>query len=116
MPHISIRLDQELYDKIDSNRGDQDRTSYIKKILVLHFETQNTAYGTQDIKEGNTDVAHLEGEINYLKKKLDEAGQEKQDLIKLLNQEQSLHLQTQKQLMPTAEEIIKKAWWKFWKT
>lgn len=116
MPHISIRLDQELYDKIESIRGDEDRTTYIKKSLVAHLEAQNTDSDTQSIKESNTDVTHLESEIKYLKKKLDEAGQEKQDLIKLLNQEQSLHLQTQRQLMPTQEEITKKAWWMFWKT
>ncbi|OGY42581.1 MAG: hypothetical protein A2Y82_01705 [Candidatus Buchananbacteria bacterium RBG_13_36_9] len=111
VPHISIRIDQELYDKIEGIRGDEDRTAYIKKVLVAHIEAQNTASGTQ----GNTDVTHLESEIEYLKKKLDEAGQERQDLMKLLNQEQSLHLQTQRQLMPTPEEITKKAWWKFWK-
>jgi 5-bromo-4-chloroindolyl phosphate hydrolysis protein len=112
-----------LYDKIESIRGEEDRTAYIKKILVAHIEAQNTASGTQGNTSGaqgntesNTDVAHLENEIEYLKKKLDEAGQEKQDLMKLLNQEQSLHLQTQRQLMPTAEEINKKAWWQFWKT
>ena len=116
MPHISIRLDQKLYDEIDTNRGDEDRTTYIKKILVAHIEAQNTASGTQDITESNTDVAHMESEIEYLKKKLDEAGQEKQDLMKLLNQEQSLHLQTQRQLMSTSEEITEKAWWQFWKT
>ena len=115
MPHISIRLDQELYDKIESNRGGEDRTAYIKKSIVAHLEAQDTASGTQGIKESNTDVAHFESEIKYLKKKLDEAGQEKQDLMKLLNQEQSLHLQTQRQLIPTPEEITKKAWWQFWK-
>jgi 5-bromo-4-chloroindolyl phosphate hydrolysis protein len=115
VPHISIRLDQELYDKIESNRGDKDRTTYIKKILIAHLEAQNTVSGTQGITESNTDVSHLESEIKYLKKKLDEAGQEKQDLMKLLNQEQSLHLQAQRQLMPTPEEITKKAWWQFWK-
>ena len=41
-----------------------------------------------------------------------EAGQEKQDLMKLLNQEQSLHLQTQRQLMPAREEKNKDKWWK----
>lgn len=122
MPHISIRIDQELFDKIEGIRGDEDRTAYIKKVLVAHIEAQNTASGTQGNAPGahgntesNTDVAHFESEIEYLKKKLDEAGQEKQDLMKLLNQEQSLHLQTQRQLMPTPEEITKKAWWKFWK-
>jgi len=121
VPHISLRIDQELYDKIESIRGEEDRTTYIKKVLVTHIEAQNTTSGTQGNTSGaqgntasNTEVAHLENEIDYLKQKLDEAGQEKQDLIKLLNQEQSLHLQTQRQLMPTAEEINKKAWWKFW--
>ena len=116
MPHLSIRLDQELYDEIEINRGDEDRTTYIKKILVAHLEAQNTTSGTQGITDGNTDVTHLENEIKYLKRKLDEAGQEKQDLMKLLNQEQSLHLQTQRQLIPTSEEITEKAWWQFWKT
>jgi len=122
VPHISLRIDQELYDKIESIRGDDDRTAYIKKILVAHIEAQNTASGTQSNTSGaqgntesNTDVTHLENEIEYLKKKLDEAGQEKQDLMKLLNQEQSLHLQTQRQLMPSQDEITKKSWWKFWK-
>ena len=122
VPHISIRIDQELYDKIENIRGNEDRTAYIKKVLVLHIEAQNTTYGTQGNTSGtqgntvsNTDVTHLESQIEYLKKKLDEAGQEKQDLMKLLNQEQSLHLQTQRQLMPTPEEINKKAWWQFWK-
>ena len=122
VPHISIRIDQELYDKIENIRGNEDRTAYIKKVLVLHIEAQNTAFGTQGNTSGtqgntvsNTDVTHLESQIEYLKKKLDEAGQEKQDLMKLLNQEQSLHLQTQRQLMPTPEEINKKAWWQFWK-
>jgi len=122
VPHISLRIDQELYDKIESIRGHEDRTAYIKKILVTHIEAQNTASGTQGNTSGihgntesNTDVAHLENEIEYLKKKLDEAGQEKQDLMKLLNQEQSLHLQTQRQLMPTQEEITTKPWWQFWR-
>ena len=116
-------MDQDLYDKIESIRGEEDRTAYIKKVLVTHIEAQNSASGTQGNTSGaqgntesNTDVTHLEIEIEYLKKKLDEAGQEKQDLMKLLNQEQSLHLQTQRQLMPTPEEITKKAWWQFWKT
>lgn len=122
VPHISIRIDQELYDKIENIRGDEDRTAYIKRILVLHFEAQNTAFGTQGNTSGtqsntvsNTDIIHLESQIEYLRKKLDEAGQEKQDLMKLLNQEQSLHLQTQRQLIPTPEEINRKAWWQFWK-
>jgi len=58
----------------------------------------------------------LETEIEYLKKKLDEAGQEKQDLMKLLNQEQSIHLQTQRKLMPPQEEQKEKGkkWFEFW--
>ena len=47
MPHLSIRLDQELYDEIEINRGDENRTTYIKKILVAHLEAQNTLSGTQ---------------------------------------------------------------------
>ena len=52
MPHLSIRLDQELYNEIEINRGDEDRTTYIKKkILVAHLEAQNTLSGTQGITD-----------------------------------------------------------------
>jgi hypothetical protein len=50
----------------------------------------------------------MKGDIEHLRS-------QNVDLTKLLHQEQSLHLQTQRQLMPTPEEINKKAWWKFWK-
>jgi len=83
VPHISIRIEQDLYDKIESIRGDEDRTAYIKKILVAHLEAQNTASGTQSNTSGaqgntesNTDVNTPGNEIDYLKKKLDEAGKE----------------------------------------
>ncbi len=111
MPHVSIRLDQELYDKIESIRGYKDRSAYIKEILVTHLNAESNTSGTQS----NTEVAHLENEVEYLKKMLDLSSQEKNNLMKLLHQEQALHLQTQKQIMPSPEEIAKKSWWQFWK-
>ncbi len=49
----------------------------------------------------------LEKDNAYLKEKVDE-------LVKLLNQEQSLHLQTQQQLPGKVEEETKrKRWWQF---
>lgn len=49
-------------------------------------------------------IAGMKNEIEYLRSKVD-------DLIKLLHQEQVLHIQTQHML--TTPQVMKK-WWQFW--
>ncbi len=95
MKTFSIRLDDEIFNKFEFARGEKSRNNYIQEIIVKYL---NEPEVNQLLKD---EVEFLRGE-NI-------------DLRKLLNQEQSLHLQTQRQLMPTTEEITKKAWWKFWK-
>jgi hypothetical protein len=47
----------------------------------------------------------MKTEIEFLRAKID-------DLLKLLHQEQVLHIQTQRML--TAPQPVQKKWWQFW--
>ena len=129
MPQITLRIEQELYDSIEEMKGEKDRSAFLRDVIIAYFASQKKADVTQEKavdSQENANVSQLHYENEYLKKKLDEItalhekaialqSQEKQDLMKLISQEQSLHLQTQRQIMPTSEEITKKAWWQFWK-
>ena len=53
----------------------------------------------------SNEIARMKNEIEYLRSKLD-------DMIKLLHQEQVLHIQTQHML--TATPQVMKKWWQFW--
>ena len=122
MPQITLRIEQELYDSIEEMKGEKDRSAFLRDVIIAYCASQKKA----DVSQEKANVSQLHYENEYLKKKLDEItalheksvalhSQEKQELMKLISQEQSLHLQTQKQLMPAPEEITKKAWWQFWK-
>ena len=129
MPQITLRIEQELYDSIEEMKGEKDRSAFLREVIIAYFASQKEVDISQENavdSQENTNVSQLHYENEYLKKKLDDItalhekaialhGQEKQELMKLISQEQSLHLQTQRQLMPTLEEINKKAWWQFWK-
>ncbi len=98
MARISLRIGQELYDKIEAQRGDTDRSSYIKDVLVRHFDGQSQPNDTRQ-----------DDEIKYLRSKLDEA-------LKLVTQAQILQLQTQRALPePATETPVIKKWYQFWK-
>jgi metal-responsive CopG/Arc/MetJ family transcriptional regulator len=129
MPQITLRIEQELYDSIEEMKGEKDRSAFLREVIIAYFASQRNANASQekaDDSQEKAGVSQLHYENEYLKKKLDEItalhekavalhSQEKQDLMKLISQEQSLHLQTQRQLMPTPQEITNKSWWHFWK-
>ncbi len=129
MPQITLRIEQELYDSIEEKKGDKDRSAFLREVIIAYFASQKNADVPQEKaieSQESAEVSQLHHENEYLKKKLDDItalhekaialhSQEKQDLMKLISQEQSLHLQTQRQLLPTQEEAKKKAWWHFWK-
>ena len=104
MRTFSIRLEDEDFQVLEINRGDVSRSDYVREVLIarLHDSQANRQ------KPPKTEtVTNLEYEIQYLQEKVD-------TLLQLLNQEQILHLQTQRQL-PTVIEMTKKKWWQFWK-
>ncbi|CAG0965218.1 hypothetical protein METP2_01046 [Methanosarcinales archaeon] len=142
MPQITLRIEQELYDSIEEKKGDKDRSTFLRDVIIAYFasqknevvsqektvDSQESANASQEI----TNVTQLHYENEYLKKKLEDLtalhenavalhSQEKQDLsnkldraMQLVSQEQSINMSMQKQLMPTPQEITKKSWWQFW--
>jgi metal-responsive CopG/Arc/MetJ family transcriptional regulator len=105
MSTITLRLEEDVLQKIDSLKGDENRSEYIRSLIVFAIEYKKN---TIEHKENTELIQVLRSDIEHLRS-------QNVDLTKLLNQEQSLHLQTQRQLMPGPEEIIKKNWWQFWK-
>lgn len=102
-------MDEDILQKIDASRGEETRSEYIRVLLAIALEHKTEhKENTTEYKENTELIQALKDEIEHLRS-------QNVDLTKLLNQEQSLHLQTQRQLMPTSEEITKKAWWQFWK-
>ncbi|MFZ3382416.1 MAG: hypothetical protein WA144_00675 [Candidatus Methanoperedens sp.] len=135
MPQITLRIEQELYDSIEEKRGNKDRSTFLRDVIIAYFASQNNAVVSPENANASqeiTNVTQLHYENEYLKKKLEDLTalhenavalhrEEKQDLgnkldraMQLVSQEQSINMTMQKQLMPTTQEIIKKSWWKFW--
>ncbi|MFA4871426.1 MAG: hypothetical protein WC623_24720 [Pedobacter sp.] len=142
MPQITLRIEQELYDSIEEKKGDKDRSTFLRDVILAYFASQKNEVVSQEktvdshesanASQEITNVTQLHYENEYLKKKLEDLTalhenavalhrQEKQDLsnkldraMQLVSQEQSINMSMQKQLMPTPQEITKKSWWQFW--
>lgn len=108
MKTFSVRIDDELFEKVEAERGEKARTDFLREVIEGYFVTKASPELNQDSPEQVKHIESLLSEINFLREQV-------KDLDRLLSQEQSLHLQTQKQVMPSQEEIIKKSWWQFWK-
>ncbi len=108
MKTISIRIDDNIYEEIEKNRGTESLSVYCRQLINDGLFTKNDSVNQGEFKR-------LEGEVTYLRTKLDEANSTIGELTRLLHQEQALHMQLQKQLMPAPQEITKKGWWQFWK-
>ncbi len=131
---ISIRLDEDLIQKLDSEKGQKNRASYVRELIENYNKIQKEnnesqmkfnelqmkfielqtelaekdKIAAQKSESNNSLIQALQDDIKYLRSKLD-------DLTKLLHQEQSLHLQTQRLLPESAKTELHKAWWQFWK-
>ena len=135
MPQITLRIEQELYDSIEEKKGDKDRSTFLRDVIIAYFASQKNAVVSQEStldSQESANVSQLHYENEYLKKKLEDLtalhenavalhSEEKQDLsnkldraMQLVSQEQSINMTMQKQLMPTPQEITKKSWWQFW--
>ena len=119
---FSIILDDSLFEKVEAARGEKARTDYLKEMIEDYLITHKSPNGNPESPNGNPaspndnpasstkEIEFLQTEIVFLRGQLSE-------MDKLLSQEQSLHLQTQKQIMPSQEEQKEKGkkWFEFWK-
>ncbi len=95
---VNIRMPIELFQKLE-NTG-KPKTDIIIEALEQYF-----GGGQQST---NKEVEILKKELEYLQAKHDE-------VLRLFHQEQILHVQAQKILQPSKEEVIERKWWHFWK-
>lgn len=115
---ITLRLDDEVLQKIDALRGTANRSECIRNLIVFALEhKENTGEHASEQNENTTEYKENTDLIEVLKADIEHLRSQNVDLTKLLNQEQSLHLQTQRQLMPSQEEQKEKGkkWFEFWK-
>ena len=116
MKTITIRVDDALFEEIEKKRGDKSKSDFYREVLSEYAKStdeynMNTGEYNKTDEKGDVNTSEytllLEKDNTYLKEKVDE-------LVRLLNQEQSLHLQTQQQLPGKVEEKTKrKRWWQF---
>ncbi len=110
MKTFSIRLDDEIFNKFELARGGRSRNSYIQEIIIKYLNepvvNQSEPNVNQNEPKDEPVMNHDEPEVNQLlREEVEFLRSENIDLRRLLNQEQSLHLQTQKQLMPASAAI-----------
>lgn len=101
MGQITIRIDDELEKIIDEHRGNKPKSDYYREILAEHVNKPDCSL------TANVDtrlIEQLSGQVRFLEGKLDEAN-------RLLLNEQTLHLTTQRMLPPAQ----KKTWYQFWR-
>ncbi len=113
MGSITIRIPDELEAKIDERRGDKPKSDFYRDILTTFVSKSDDNLNT-NVSSLNTEnsghIQSLEQQISMLRDQNTDLRSSNGKLMMLLNQEQALHLQTQK-LLPAPD----KKWWRFWK-
>jgi flagellar biosynthesis/type III secretory pathway chaperone len=115
---LTIRLEKWLHDKIVSAAGQKTKNEFITEILIAHLDAPQA-------HQDRTNDAPTSAPLELLKELelKDEIIRAKDQTIKnlenqngfLIQDHTRLSGQLDRLLMPSQEEITKKAWWKFWK-
>ena len=116
---LNVRIPLELQEKIE-NSG-RPKIDIVTEALEFYFDskknqttcgisgessTSQSASNISKLDQAKSDeIQRMKTEVEFLRSKID-------DLLKLIHQEQVLHIQTQRMLSPPQTE--KKKWWKFW--
>jgi predicted DNA-binding protein len=118
MRTFSIRLDDELFQKIESVRGEKPRADYIREVLLSHFQEPDA-----NLKEPQE---NLMKEIESLKVELthkDQINKIMEARVKdlqdqngfLISEYTRLSRLNEQLLLPPASTEHPKKWWEFWK-
>lgn len=131
MRTFSIRLDEELFQTLESSRGDNPRADYIREVLISHFQEHNNKANLEEppanrqenlneplvnlIKENEAlkvELTHKE-QINKI---MESRVKDLQDHNGFLVSEYSRLSRINEQLLlnPAPTESNRK-WWEFWK-
>ncbi len=133
MKGISLRLDEDLLQKIDEERGTTSKSDYIRDTLVLHFEELEFHSNTKKYEKIQNELSVFQTEneklknevqqLNTLKYANEERIKEYKDQFEMYKQqlktlEQQLgfmQLEYQKISNRLLLEEPKKPWYQFWK-
>lgn len=111
---LNVRIPLELQEKIEESG--RPKVDIVIEALELYFDSKKSKDAGKEeipVESPNNKLEHVESdEMNRMKKEVDFLRAKIDDLLKLLHQEQVLHIQTQRMLSPPHTE--KKKWWKFW--
>jgi len=106
---VSFRLNDEEITKLDNVKGEKSISSYCKEFILSHIDNPST----------NVNIELLELELKHKNMLLDIVNNQLHELQNtngfLITQIMELNKINDKLLMPSQEEISKKAWWQFWK-
>jgi hypothetical protein len=119
-PKVEIVIDAlELYFASKKQHNDSSNTTSANSIAIQNDSnisqndssiSNNASPDESNIskmeQKDSNEVLRMKTEIEFLRAKID-------DLLKLLHQEQVLHIQTQRML--TAPQPVQKKWWQFWR-
>lgn len=117
MTTITLRLDDEVLQKIDSLKGTENRSEYIRSLIVSSIEyKENTGEHASEHRENTTDYKENTERIQQFQAEIQHLRDQNIELTRIVSQAQALHLQTQR-LLPSQEEQKEKgkSWWQFWK-
>ena len=133
MKGISLRLDEDLLQKIDDHRGTKSKSDYIRDTFVLHFEELEFQSNTKKYEKIQNDLNVFQTENEKLKNDL-----QQMNSLKYVNEERMKEYKDQiesyKQQLKTLEQQLgflqleyqkmtdrlmlpaPKSWWQFWKS
>lgn len=103
MKTISIRLEDHVFDEIETRRGNVNKSDYYREIVDYYLQQFDDDRNTTEDRL----ITKYEQEITYLRS-------ENTKLLELLNQAQILQLQSQKLLTESTSRQSKPRWWYFW--
>ncbi len=132
MKGISLRLDEDLLQKIDDYRGPKSKSDYIRDTFVLHFEELEFQSNTKKYEKIQNDLNVFQAENEKLKNEI-----QQMNSLKYVNEERMKEYKDQiesyKQQLKTLEQQLgflqleyqkltdrlmlpaAKSWWQFWK-
>ncbi|HEX7628660.1 MAG TPA: hypothetical protein VF354_07060 [Candidatus Methanoperedens sp.] len=115
---LNVRIPLELQEKIE--KSGRPKVDIVIDALELYFDIKEKKDAKKEEDEsqpGQSSVSNLESvesdEMKRIKQEVDFLRAKIDDLLKLLHQEQVLHIQTQRMLSPPQPE--KKKWWEIWR-
>ncbi len=131
LPIITIRVNDELSQKIEERKGEKTTSAYCRDIIdnFINMNVYNV-YNSAETEALKLEMQHkndtlrlkderihdLQNENTNLQRQMELSSQEKMEVLRLLNQSQVLQMQAQKQLTQ-AQEVKNKTlkWWQIWK-